>query len=171
LWQELAGGDGYVQDKGAALYRRSLYTYWKRTVTPPFMANFDSPNREVCTVSENRTNTPLQALNLMNDVAFLEASRKLAERMMQQGGLSTAARIDHGFELLLSRAPRREERQVLLDSFEAFNTKYRADPKAAENYLSYGEAVRNPGLDAADLAAYTTVASLIFNLDEAVTKE
>jgi hypothetical protein len=171
LWQELAGGDGYVQDKGAALYRRSLYTYWKRTVTPPFMANFDSPNREVCTVSENRTNTPLQALNLMNDVAFLEASRKLAERMMQQGGQSTAARIDYGFELLLSRAPRSEERQVLLDSFEAFDAKYRADPKAAENYLSYGEAMRNPGLNAADLAAYTTVSSLIFNLDEAVTKE
>src|SRR6201999_2026983 len=70
LWQELAGGDGYIQDKGPALYRRSLYTYWKRTVTPPFMANFDSPNREVCTVNQVRTNTPLQALNLMNDVAF-----------------------------------------------------------------------------------------------------
>jgi hypothetical protein len=171
LWQELAGGDGYVQDTGAALYRRSLYTYWKRTVTPPFMANFDSPNREVCTVYENRTNTPLQALNLMNDVAFLEASRKLAERMMLQGGPSIAARIDYGFELLLSRAPREEERQVLLDSFEAFDAKYRADPKAAEDYLSYGEAARNTRLDAADLAAYTTVASLILNLDESVTKE
>jgi hypothetical protein len=171
LWQELAGGDGYVQDKGAALYRRSLYTYWKRTVTPPFMANFDSPNREVCTVSENRTNTPLQALNLMNDVAFLEASRKLAERMLQEGGSSVAARIDYGFELLLSRAPRSGERQILLDTFEAFDTKYRTNPKAAENYLSYGEAVRNTSLDAADLAAYTTVANLIFNLDEAVTKE
>ncbi|HMJ62819.1 MAG TPA: DUF1553 domain-containing protein, partial [Bryobacteraceae bacterium] len=171
LWQELAGGDGYVQDKGAALYRRSLYTYWKRTVTPPFMANFDSPNREVCTVYENRTNTPLQALDLMNDVTFLESSRKLAERMMQQGGSSAAARIDYGFALLLSRAPRSAERQVLLDTFAAFDAKYRADPKAAEDYLSYGEARHDTTLNTADLAAYATVASLIFNLDEAVTKE
>ena len=171
LWQELGGGDGYKQDKGPALYRRSLYTYWKRTVTPPFMANFDSPNREVCTVYENRTNTPLQALDLMNDVTFLEASRKLAERMMEQGGASPASRIDYGFELLLARAPRDAEREVLLDSFHSFDAKYRSDPKAAEDYLSYGEAERNKNLNTADLAAYATVASLIFNLDEAVTKE
>ncbi len=171
LWQELGGGDGYKQDKGDALYRRSLYTYWKRTVTPPFMANFDSPNREVCTVYENRTNTPLQALDLMNDVTFLEASRKLGERMMEQGGASPASRIDYGFELLLARAPRDAERQVLIESFNSFDAKYRADPKAAEDYLSYGEAERNKNLNTADLAAYATVASLIFNLDEAVTKE
>jgi hypothetical protein len=140
-------------------------------VTPPFMANFDSPNREVCTVYENRTNTPLQALDLMNDITFLEASRKLAERMMQQGGASPASRIDYGFELLLARAPRDAERQVLLDSFNAFDAKYRADPRTAEDYLSYGEAERNKHLNTADLAAYATVASLIFNLDEAVTKE
>jgi len=171
LWQELAGGDGYVQDKGPGLYRRSLYTYWKRTVTPPFMANFDSPNREVCTVYENRTNTPLQALDLMNDVTFLEASRKLAERMMEEGGSSPVNRIDYGFELLLARAPRTAERQVLLDTFNNFDAKYRTDPKAAESYLSYGEAEHNKRLNTADLAAYSTVASLIFNLDEAVTKE
>src|SRR5204863_7051197 len=76
LWQELAGGKGYEPDKGDGLYRRSLYTYWKRTVAPPFMMNFDSPSRETCTVRETRTNTPLQALNLMNDETFLEASRK-----------------------------------------------------------------------------------------------
>src|SRR5205823_11922290 len=90
LWQELGGGPGYQEDKGEGLYRRSLYTYWKRTVAPPFMINFDSPNREVCTVNEVRTNTPLQALNLMNDVAFLEAARKLAERMMGAGGIDIA---------------------------------------------------------------------------------
>jgi hypothetical protein len=171
LWQELAGGDGYVQDKGAALYRRSLYSYWKRTVPPPFMATFDSPNREVCTVYENRTNTPLQALDLMNDVAFLEASRKLAERMMQEGGASVDSRIDYGFELVLARPPRDAERNVLASSFEEFRSKYRADAKAAEAYLGYGEAPRNTRLDIADLAAYTTVASLLYNVDAAVTKE
>jgi hypothetical protein len=171
LWQELAGGDGYVQDKGASLYRRSLYTYWKRTVPAPFMANFDSPNREVCTVYENRTNTPLQALDLMNDVTFLEASRKLAERMMQEGGPSTATRIDYGFQLLLARGPWNAERQVLLNSFETFNAKYRANPKAADDYLSYGDAGRNTSLNSADLATYTAVASLMLNLDEAITKE
>ncbi len=171
LWQELAGGDGYVQDKGDSLYRRSLYTYWKRTVTPPFMANFDSPNREVCTVYEGRTNTPLQALDLMNDVTFLEASRKLAERMVQEGGSSPQSRIDYGFELLLARPPREAERRVLLDTFDSFVAKYRSDSKAAEEYLSYGESKRDLTVKISELAAYTTVASLIMNTDEAITKE
>ena len=86
LWQELSGDRGYVQSKGADLYRRSLYTYWKRTVPPPYMMNFDSPNREQCAVTENRTNSPLQALDLMNEVTFVEAARKLGERMMTEGG-------------------------------------------------------------------------------------
>ena len=95
----------------------------------------------------------------------------LAERMMEQGGTSPASRVDYGFTLIMARAPRDAERRVLLDSFEKFNAKYRADPKAAENYLSYGEAKRNASLNSADLAAYTLVASLMLNLDEAVTKE
>jgi len=171
LWQELAGGDGYVQDKGSALYRRSLYTYWKRTVTPPFMANFDSPNREVCTVYESRTNTPLQALDLMNDVTFLEAARKLGERMMQEGGASPESRIDYGFELLLARSPKEAELEILINTLDAFQAKYRSDPRAAEEYLAYGESSRSSKADIAELAAYTAVASLIVNLDEAVTKE
>jgi hypothetical protein len=171
LWQELASGDGYVQDKGESLYRRSLYTYWKRTVPAPFMVNFDSPNREVCTVYENRTNTPLQALNLMNDVAFLEASRKLAERMMIEGGSTPGTRIDYGFELLLSRTPKQGEREILLGEFADFRDKYRRDPKAAERYLMYGEAARSPELDTSELAAYATVASLMMNTDAFVNKE
>ena len=171
LWQELAGGGGYVQDKGEGLYRRSLYTYWKRTVTPPFMANFDSPNREVCTVYENRTNTPLQALDLMNDVAFLEASRKLAERMMVEGGRAPEQRIDYGYDLLLARPSRPRERQVLLKALDHFESVYRKDPKSAEQFLGYGESSRRPGLDVSDLAAFTSVASLMLNLDATVTKE
>jgi hypothetical protein len=171
LWQELASGGGYTQDKGEGLYRRSLYTYWKRTVTPPFMANFDSPNREVCTVFEGRTDTPLQALNLMNDVAFLEASRKLAERMIIEGGVSAEQRIDYGYRLLLARPARPAEHSVLQKTLDHFETNYRKDPRTAAEYVSYGESPKRPGIDPADLAAYTAVASLMLNLDETITKE
>ena len=171
LWQELSSGGGYVQDKGEGLYRRSLYTYWKRTVTPPFMANFDSPNREVCTVYENRTNTPLQALDLMNDVAFLEAARKLAERMILEGGKTPQQRIDYGYELILARPAKPREQQVVLKTLANFESSYKSDPKAAEQFLSYGESLRRAGIDQSELAAYTGVASLILNLDATITKE
>ena len=171
LWQELASGGGYVQDKGESLYRRSLYTYWKRTVTPPFMANFDSPNREICTVYENRTNTPLQALNLMNDVAFLEASRKLAERMIVEGGSASENRVKYGFELLLSRPPKLRESLLLLQALDVAEMNYRNDAKSAEDLLRYGESSKRNDLDVRDLAAYTTIASLMMNMDAAITKE
>ncbi len=171
LWQELADGTGYVQDKGPDLYRRSLYTYWKRTVAPPFMTNFDSPNREVCTVYENRTNTPLQALDLMNDIAFLEASRNLAERMLVKGGLTAEQRIDYGYRLLLARPAKPEEQKILQQTLAGFESNFRLNPRAAEEYLSYGESLRTPNLDPIELAAYTGVASLLLNLDEAITKE
>jgi hypothetical protein len=171
LWQELSGGSGYKQDKGEGLYRRSLYTYWKRTVTPPFMANFDSPNREICTVNISHTDTPLQALDLMNDVAFLEASRKLAERMMVEGGATVQQRIDYGFELLLARPAKPAERDVLLKALKDFRTNYQNDPNAAEEFLDQGESARRHGLNTSDLAALTAVASLILNLDATINKE
>ena len=171
LWQELAGGKGYIQDKGDALYRRSLYTYWKRTVPPPFMVNFDSPNREVCIVQENRTNTPLQALDLMNDVAFQEAARKMAERMMVEGGSGEDERIAYGYRLVLARDPRAREMTVLRRTLDRFRTNFRGNPGAAREYLKHGEAAVNERLDPVELAAYTTVASLVLNLDAAVTKE
>ncbi|MGA7410121.1 MAG: DUF1553 domain-containing protein, partial [Bryobacteraceae bacterium] len=171
LWQELADGTGYIQDKGPDLYRRSLYTYWKRTVAPPFMTNFDSPNREVCTVYENHTNTPLQALDLMNDIAFLEASRKLAERLVVEGGSTPDQRIDYGFRLLLARRAKPAEQKILQQTLAGFESNYRQNPKAAEQYLSYGESPRMTNLDPVELAAYTGVASLLLNLDETITKE
>ena len=171
LWQELAGGAGYVPDRGEGLYRRSLYTYWKRTVAPPFMMNFDSPNREVCTVNEVRTNTPLQALNLMNDVAFLEAARKFAERMMKDGGPTPGSRVDYAWRLALDRPAADAEKQVMLETLHRFEGRYRKDAKAAEEFLSNGDSPRDKSLDTAELAAYSTVASLILNLDETITKE
>jgi hypothetical protein len=171
LWQELSGDKGYVQAKGDDLYRRSLYTYWKRTVPPPYMMNFDSPNREQCTVFENRTNSPLQSLDLMNEVTFVEAARKLAERMMTEGGDNTATRIGYGYTLVLARAPARRQAEVLARAFDKFAAEFRADPKAAAAFLHVGDSAIRPGLDVAELAAYASVASLILNMDEAITKE
>ncbi len=171
LWQELAGGDGYVQDKGEGLYRRSLYTYWKRTVAAPFMINFDSPSRETCTVRETRTNTPLQALDLMNDVTFLEASRKLAERLVREGGATPAERIDFAYLLVLSRHAKPAETNILVGVLDDFEKRYRAAPKAAVEFLDYGDSARNRHIQPGELAAYTAAASLILNLDATITKE
>jgi hypothetical protein len=171
LWQELSGDKGYVQAKGDDLYRRSLYTYWKRTAPPPYMMNFDSPNREQCTVFENRTNSPLQSLDLMNDVTFVEAARKLAERMMTEGGATAQTRIGYGYALVLARPPAARQAEVLGRAFEKFVAQFRADPQAAAAFLHAGDSAVRPGLDAAELAAYASVASLILNMDEAITKE
>jgi hypothetical protein len=165
LWNELHGGKEYVADTGEGLYRRSLYTYWKRTVAPPSLMNFDSPSREVCTVRESRTNTPLQALNLMNDVTYVEAARKLAERM-----LATPDPLGFGFVSLTARMPEAGERAALEKALARFQARYQADAASAEKLLKSGESPRSAKWPAAELAAYASVASLLLNLDEAVTK-
>ena len=170
LWKELSGVS-YQRDEGENLYRRSLYTYWKRTVAPPAMMTFDATDRETCTVRTTRTNTPLQALNLMNDVTYLEASRKLAERMMKEGGVNPRERIDYAFRLATARPVKSHESEILLDTFQQFQDSYLKDPEAAVQFLSEGESERDKTLDPAELASYTSVASLILNLDETVTKE
>jgi hypothetical protein len=164
LWQELAGGSGYVADKGEGLYRRSLYTYWRRTIAPPSMIGFDSPTREVCTVRESRTNTPLQALNLMNDETYLEASRKLAERTLQDPDPIRSA-----FVATLGREPSLRELDVLNQALQRFQASFAQNPEAAKKFLDIGES-KSDYTDAAKLAAHTSVASMILNLDEAVTK-
>ena len=178
LWKELTVGfepgneeKGYRQDRGESLYRRSLYTYWKRTVPPPAMMLFDSAGREACSVLQTRTNTPLQALNLMNDVTYMEASRVLAQRLMTEGGQSPEERIRFAFRLATARWPKPEESGILLRSFHYYLENYRAYREAALRFVSQGESPRNAKLDVIELAAYTAVASLILNLDETVTKE
>jgi hypothetical protein len=171
LWKELSGGDDYKPDTGEGLHRRSLYTFWKRTAPPPMMMNFDAAGRETCVVRESRTNTPLQALNLMNDVTYLEAARKMAERMMQEGGDTTASRIAYGFKLATARMPNSREVEILLASFSFYRDAFQSAPSDAARYLSPGEAPRNEELDVRELAAYSAVASVILNLDAAVTKE
>lgn len=171
LWQELFGGGGYVQDHGENLYRRSLYTFWKRTIAPPNMTNFDSPNRETCTVRENRTNTPLQALTLMNETGFLEASRKLAERLLREAPASTPARLQLAYRLVLSRSPKASEVTLLQQALERAQARYQANPRQADALLDQGEAPLPRKVARPELAAWTTIANLILNLDEAVTKQ
>ena len=170
LWKELSGQD-YVQDKGEQLYRRSLYTFWKRSSPPPSLMNFDAAGREACVVRETRTNTPLQALDLMNDVTYLEASRKLAERVMKERRSSADERIALAFRLVVARGPTPREARVLGDALASYLDEYKANPEAAAKYLSQGESPRAEELDVSELAAYTTLASMMLNMDETITKE
>jgi hypothetical protein len=170
LWKELADTD-YIADHGEGLYRRSLYTFWKRTVAPPGMMTFDASPRETCVVRETRTNTPLQALALMNDVAFVEAARVLAQRVMREGGPTPEGRLALAFQLATARTPRQPESKVLLEALEYHRARYRQQRAAAPRLLTVGETPADRRLDAAELAAYTAVCSLILNLDEVVTNE
>jgi hypothetical protein len=178
LWEELMSrSDGanwtaqsYTQSHGRDLYRRTMYTFWKRTCPPPTLSTFDAPDRETCTVRRSRTNTPLQALVLLNDPTYVEASRKLAERMMTEVGSDPADRIGFAFRLSTSRAPSQREVEILSRMFDEQRAAYAADGDAAIKLLSVGESPRNESLDVSELAAWSIVASVILNLDETVTK-
>jgi len=162
LWKEINMQDGdYEPDKGENLYRRGLYTFWRRSIAPPMMLNFDAAMRESCVVRESKTNTPLQALNLMNDVTFLEAARHLGAKMAVEG-------LASGFKRVLSRAPRPEELEVLKSSL-AYHRDYFSDEAKARAFLKQGDSPVDPSANPRELAAHMAVASLIFNLDEAVT--
>jgi hypothetical protein len=171
LWEAVSFNNSqkYVQDKGEGNYRRSLYTYWKRQSPPPNMLLFDAPSREYCVVRRPRTNTPLQALALLNDLQFVEASRGLGHRMMRDGGDNAKKRIIYGFRLATGRVPTSEEVKILSSVLEAQRAEYQQDKAAAEKLLAVGE-YKAAGADPAELAAWTTVASTILNLDETVTK-
>ena len=178
LWEELAyredgrnwTAQAYVQSHGRDLYRRGMYTFWKRTSPPPTLVTFDAPDRETCTVRRARTNTPLQALILLNDPTYVEAARKLAERMMREGGAAWEDRIRHAFRLCTSRPPEPAETGVLLEAFERRLTAFRKDPSRALELLAVGESPRDERFDPAELGALAVVASMILNLDETLTR-
>jgi hypothetical protein len=170
LWDELSGTGDYVPDTGEKLYRRSLYTYWKRTAPPPGPSAFDATARETCWVRETRTNTPLQALNLLNDVTYVEAARKLAERTLHEGATADE-RLELAFRRVTARRPTDTERAVLRRALERQLADFRADSAAARKLLKVGAAAADTTLDPAELAAYAAACRLILNLDEAVTKE
>jgi hypothetical protein len=147
-----------------------MYTYWKRQSPPANMMLFDAPTRETCTVRRLRTNTPLQALALMNDPQFVEASRALAQRIMIEGGATPNSRIAYGFRLATTRKPAGDEIKVLLDVFTQELAEFQKDKGATEKLLGVGDFKNRADLDKAELAAWTTIASMILNLDETITR-
>ena len=162
---------GYERDQGEGLWRRSLYTFWKRTVLSPNMQVFDASAREFCTVRETRTNTPLQSLNLMNDITYIEASRMLAQRMLLEGGATPQARIRWAFRLATSRRPKDQEAAILQRNLNRQLDYFDHNPQAATRLLLIGEKRNDERLKVSELAAYATTASLILNLDEVITKQ
>jgi hypothetical protein len=160
----------WVEDTGESLHRRSMYTYWKRSVPHPAMLAFDAPGREVCALRRPRSNTPLQALNLMNDPAYVEAARHLAARMLKAGS-DVKSQIGFGYRTLLARDPTDAELAILTRAFERNRTAFAARPEAAAGLLKTGVPVADKNLDPAVLAAMTGVASTMLCLDETVTKE
>ncbi|MDX1980129.1 MAG: DUF1553 domain-containing protein [Bryobacteraceae bacterium] len=171
LWEELSNAGPYRNDHGGKLYRRSLYTFWKRTLGPPAMLAFDSAARETCVVRESRTNTPIQALNMMNDVTYTEAARVFAERMIREGGADAGARLAYGFRLATARQPESGERDILVTTLKRYEDRYQSRPADALKYLSHGEHKPDSAIPAHQLAAYTAVASMMLNLDETINRE
>jgi hypothetical protein len=174
LWEEIAFDPKlaiYVQDKGPELYRRSLYTFWKRTVPPPLMATFDAPSREICVMKRSRTSTPLQALALMNETSFVEAARNLGQRMLREGGTTPDAQLGWAFRTVLARPANDAELRILKENHTKQLARFTQDAAAAEKLVAIGESPRDSNLPVNQLAAATACASLILNLDEAVTKE
>ncbi len=159
----------YPQSKGADLFRRSLYTFWRRTVAPSNM--FDASVRNTCKVRLTVTSTPLHALTTLNDVTWVEAGRALAERVIKEAGSSPDSRLTEAFRRVCARRPAPEELLILRRGLNRALAAYRADPKAAEAYLHAGESPRDPKLDPAEHAAYASVCLAIYNLDEALTRE
>jgi hypothetical protein len=176
IWEDLAYGDvfsaqTYSPSHGKDLYRRSMYTFWKRTAPPPSLTTFDAPDREKCAARRSITNTPLQALVLLNDPTYVEAARALAQRTLREAGRSAGDRVTFAFRQATARNPNRRELRVLSDLARRKTAAYERDPAAAAKLLEVGESPRPESLDPAELAAWTTVASVILNLDETITKE
>ena len=162
-------GTKWLTSVGPDLYRRSIYTFWKRTLPHPAMVTFDAPEREVCTVRRSRTNTPLQALVLLNDPTFLEAARELAETVIARDS-NQLSRIKRAFEIVTARQPTHAELSILDRQFRERLNHYQSRPDQAEAFLRAGDSSRDQSIDSAELAALTTITSILLNLDETITK-
>jgi hypothetical protein len=170
VWAEATfGKKRYSQDKGEALYRRSLYTFWRRIVGPTMF--FDESKRQTCEVRRSRTNTPLHALITLNDIAYVEAARAMAQRVLKEGGADDDTRVNYAFRLATSRQPKPQEQNLLKKRVEQLRDNYKNDTEATKSLLTVGEFKRDETLDATDHAVYTVLCNLILNLDEVITRE
>jgi hypothetical protein len=160
----------YKRDSGENLYRRSLYTFWKRAAPPASLEIFNAPSRETCTVRRERTDTPLQALATLNDPQFVEAARNLAQRALKEGGVKEAGRLDFMARRLLARSLRPQERRIAGAVLKDLLAHYQAAPKDAEALITVGESKADTALDKPTLAAYAMVANELMNLDEVLNK-
>ena len=162
----------FKADSGAEkVHRRSLYTFWKRTSAPPQMTTFDAPSRESCQVRRERTNTPLQALLLLNEPQFIEAARGLAERTLREGGSTSEDRLTFMHRVVLARPPEAKDLAELTRGTQGPDGPlHEPDPGAAKQLLATGETRPDPRTDPAELAAWTMIANVILNLDEAISK-
>ena len=160
----------YRKDTGDALYRRSMYTFWKRAAPPASMDILNAPSREVCTVRRERTNTPLQALVTLNDPQFVEAARALAQSAIKDGGDKTEQKIDFIAKRLLARPFTADESKIVQASFNELLAEYKAKPEEAKKLIAVGDSKADPALDASTLAAWTMLANELMNLDEVLNK-
>ncbi|MEQ8211615.1 MAG: PSD1 and planctomycete cytochrome C domain-containing protein [Lacipirellulaceae bacterium] len=169
VWSDFSLGKiKYKQGEGDDLYRRSIYTFWRRPVGPTMF--FDNPGRQVCTVRPSLTNTPLHALTLLNDVTYVEAARVLAERMLKSPAETAPARIERAFRIATSRFPSKQEIKALESALKKLQDEFQANPEAATELIATGASTADESLDKIDLAAYTSLMNIILNLDEVVTK-
>ena len=170
LWKEKTLGGAYVRDRGAGLYRRSLYTIWKRTSPPPSMVTFDASRRSFCVMKRQTTTTPLQALVLMNDPQYVEAGRKLAERMLTEGGASVRDQLQFAFRLLTSRHASDRELDVLENLYQTQVTRFDGDTKSRDALLTVGDSRAAASLPKSPLAAHAVVAGMLMSYDQCVMK-
>jgi hypothetical protein len=176
LWKEIGflrpeiGMDEWPTSEGPELYRRGMYTFWRRVCTYPTFATFDAPSRETCMSRRPRTDTPLQALEGLNEPTLLEAARVFAQRILQHGGNSISQQVDFAFRLCEARAPSKPEEQRLIHFYQQQLDNFRKDPHSADTLLNIGSAERPPGLDSPHLAAWMMLANVLLNLDETITK-
>jgi hypothetical protein len=170
LWDMAIGDRNYGQGHGADLYRRSLYTFWKRTIPPPTMMTFDAADRSYCTARRQSTSTPLQALALLNDVQITEAAKRVGQRMFKEGGPTADSRIAYVFRLMTSLDPSPGQLDTLRKLYDEQREIFAADPASAQNLLNTGETKVDAGLDKADLAAGTVLAEALFNFDDTMMR-
>jgi hypothetical protein len=160
----------WVHDKGDNEYRRGLYTWWQRSFPQPSLVNFDAPSREECTAERSRSNTPQQALTLLNDPTYVEAARVFAQRIMKEGGADVQARLNWAWRMALARPARAEEIAVLQNLYEKHKTEYARDAKDAAALDAAGEAPKAKDVDTVELAAWMSVSRTILNLHETITR-